>query len=119
MVEMIEALYLEGSFTNCELFLLTDNIVLDYEFYKGYSSSKHYFELILRLRKLDMDGEIIIHLVYISGKRMIDSGVDGLFREDITKGVPKLGSLRKNPSHNRLGKILVDRERDTTSYDPG
>ena len=34
-----------------------------------------------------MDGMVIIHLVHISGRRMIVSGVDGLSRGDITKGV--------------------------------
>ena len=86
-VETLEALYLEGKVTNCELFLLTDNIVVEYAFYKGSSSAKHLVELILRLRKLEMDGEVIIRLVHISGTRMIDSGVDGLSRGDITKGV--------------------------------
>ena len=36
-----------------------------------------------------MEGSLIIHLIYISGKRMIISGVDGLSREDLTKGVMK------------------------------
>ena len=87
LLETLEALYVEGRLTNCELCLLSNNIVAEYVFYKGSSSSKHLFELILRLRKLEMDGEVIIHLVHISGRMMIDSGFDGLSRGDITKGV--------------------------------
>ena len=87
LVETLESLYLKGKLSNCEIFLLTDNIVADYAFYKGSSSSKHLFELILRLRILEMKGSLIIHLIHISGKRMIESGVDGLSRGDITKGV--------------------------------
>jgi len=87
LVEILEGLYVKRKLSNYEIFLLTDNIVADYAFYKGSSSSKHLFELILRLRRLEMEGSLIIHLIHISGKRMIDSGVDGLSRGDITKGV--------------------------------
>ena len=70
-------------------FLLTDNIITDYAFHTESSSSNHLFELIVRLRKLEMEGSLIIHLIHISGKRMIKSGVGGLSRGDLTKGVMK------------------------------
>ena len=83
LVETLEGLYLKRKLSNCKICLLTDNIVADYAFYKGSSSSKRLFELILQLRRLEIERSLIIHLIHISGKRMIDSGVDGLLRGDI------------------------------------
>ena len=83
LVETLEGLYLKMKLSNCEVCLLTDNIVADYAFYKGSSSSRRLFELILQLRRLEIERSLIIHLIHISGKRMIDSGVDGLLRGDI------------------------------------
>jgi hypothetical protein len=34
-----------------------------------------------------MDGDIFDHLIWVSGKRMIAQGADGLYREDLAKGV--------------------------------
>jgi hypothetical protein len=40
------------------------------------SSSPLLFELVLRLKKMEMEHNIIIHVVHVSGKRMIDQGTD-------------------------------------------
>lgn len=41
---------------DCEVFLLTDNMVAKNAFYKGTSLSGTLFNLILRLRKLELEG---------------------------------------------------------------
>ena len=69
--------------------LLADNLVAENAFYKDTSSSETLFGLILRLRKLELEGDIILHMIHVSGKRMIASGVDALLRGDTTKGVMK------------------------------
>ena len=74
---------------DCEVFLLTDNLVAENSFYKGTSSSETLFGLILRLRKLELEGDIILHMIHVLGKRMIASGVDVLSKRDTTKGVMK------------------------------
>ena len=79
----------QGILKDCELFLFTDNFVADCVYYKGSSSSRALFLLILRLRKIQMAGDMIIHLIHISGKRMIASGIDGLSREVCNEGVMK------------------------------
>ncbi len=45
--------------------------------------------LILRLRVLEMKTGMILHLVHVSGKRMITQGTDGLSRGDHSSGVMK------------------------------
>ena len=82
LIDTVERLYNEKILINCELFLFTDNLVVDCVYDKGYSTSKTLFLLILRLRKLQMKSDLILHVMHISGKRMIESGVDSLSRGD-------------------------------------
>jgi hypothetical protein len=43
------------------------------------STSKKLFDLVLRLRKIEMEGDLFIHLVHVLGTQMIWSGAaDGL-----------------------------------------
>jgi hypothetical protein len=70
-----------------ELFLFTDNFTTESVFYRGDARSPDLFNLVLRLRKLEMLHGMFIHVIWISGKRMIAQGVDGLSRGDLTMGV--------------------------------
>ena len=56
-------------------------------FWKGTSHSKKLCDLVVRLRKLEMDTGMILHVIHVSGRRMILSGVDGLSRGDHTTGI--------------------------------
>jgi hypothetical protein len=56
-------------------------------FFKGTSRSSLLFELVLRLRTIEMKGDLFIHLVWVTGTRMIEQGTDGLFRGDLSNGV--------------------------------
>lgn len=47
-------------------------------FYKESSSSKPLFDLMLRLGKTEMEGQLILHVAHIVGTRMIEEGGDGL-----------------------------------------
>ncbi len=87
LVDGIELDYREGLLDGVELFFFTDNQVAERAYYKGTSSSRTLFNLILRLRKIEMEGRMIIHVIHISGKRMIACGVDGLSRGDTSEGI--------------------------------
>ena len=87
LVETIESLYSEGKLRYCKIFLLTDNIVTDYAYYKGSSSCKALFDLVLRLRLVQQKGGLMLHVVNVAGTRMIQSGVDGLSRDETGEGV--------------------------------
>ena len=89
LVNCVEKLYGEGHLKDCELFSHTNNLVTDCTYYKGSSSSRTLFLLILRLRKVQMAGDMILHVNHISGKRMITSGIDGLSRGVTNEGVMK------------------------------
>ena len=72
LVETVESLYLEDKLRDCEIFLFTDNIVADYASYKGSSSCRALFDLMLRLRKFKQKGVLMLHVVYVAGTRMIN-----------------------------------------------
>ena len=69
------------------MFLFTDNSTAESVYFKGNSSSRKLFELMLRLRKLEMDASLILHVVSVAGTRMIKEGRDGDTRGDLTQGV--------------------------------
>ena len=63
-----------------ELFVFTDNVTAESAFFKGTSSSRKLFELMLSLHQLQMHTGIPLHVIHITGKRMISQGTDGLSR---------------------------------------
>jgi hypothetical protein len=67
--------------------MFTDNSTAEAAFFKGTSTSEKLFNLVLRLRKIEMKGQLFIHLIHVAGTRMIWSGVDGLSRGDHNGGV--------------------------------
>jgi len=73
--------------TGSELFVFTDNMVAESTYYKGSSSSLKLHQMVLELRKMEMEGQFIIHFIWISGDRMIAQGSDGLSRGDFSSGV--------------------------------
>jgi hypothetical protein len=56
-------------------------------FWKGTAKSKKLFPLILELKMIEMDFDLILHVVHVSGKRMIRQGSDGLSRADHSQGI--------------------------------
>jgi hypothetical protein len=83
----LEAQVADGRLRGAEVFLFTDNSTAESVFYKGNSSSKHLFELVLRLRKLEMSGDLVLHVVHVAGTRMVAEGADGGSRGDLNQGV--------------------------------
>lgn len=86
LVEALEAKGAAGDLTGVECFFCTDNSVAEAAHGKGYSQSPALCDLVLRLYLLEMRHSMILHLVHVSGKRMIHSGGDGLSRGDKASG---------------------------------
>ena len=76
-----------GRLKNCEFFLFTDSSTAEGCFHKGTSQSKRLHMLVLSLRTLELEYGMTIHLIHISGKRMIAQGTDGCSRGSLTEGV--------------------------------
>ena len=75
----------EHDLRGSEIFIFTDNSTAEAAYWKGTSCSEQLFELVLRLKELEMF--LQIHVVHISGKRMIVEGTDGLSWADHGEGV--------------------------------
>ena len=76
-----------------ELFLFINNEVAERIHFRGSSKSSRLHQTILELRKTELDGDLIIQFVWISGKGMIAQGTDGLSRADLSSGV--MGGQKK------------------------
>ena len=106
LVEDLEAEAREGNLNKCEMFLFTDNSTAESAFYKGSSSSKKLHALVLRLHKLTIDHSMLLHLVHVSGTRMIAQGTDGCSRGVLLEGVMAGNDML---SYIDLDKTAVDR----------
>ena len=87
LVNAIGAEAKAGRLQNCELFMFTDNSTAESCFYRGTSKSRQLHRLILDLRMMEMDFGLTIHIIHISGKRMIAQGTDGCSRGSLMEGV--------------------------------
>ena len=79
----------KGTMKGAEIFIFTDNSTAESAYFKGTSSSKLLFNIILRLRKLECLCKVKIHFIHVAGSRMISQGTDGLSRGDLMEGVMK------------------------------
>jgi hypothetical protein len=87
LVEALERTVEEHDMHGCEIFIFTDNSTAEAAFWKGTSKSRLLFELVLRLKELELKHGLQLHVVHVSGKRMIAEGTDGLSRADHGEGV--------------------------------
>jgi hypothetical protein len=87
LVVRLEELVKDGTLQGAEVFLFTDNSTAEAVYYKGNSSSRTLFELMLRLRELEMRGDLKLHVIHVAGTRMQDEGADGSSRGDQSSGV--------------------------------
>ena len=87
LVETLEEHITTSDAKGIELFIFTDNSTAEAAFYKGTSSSIKLFDLVVRLKSLEMDHSCLIHFVHIAGTRMISQGTDGISRGDFNAGV--------------------------------
>eukprot|EP00978_Attheya_sp_CCMP212_P011755 scaffold29206_cov30-Attheya_sp.AAC.3 len=87
LVLFMEKLFGNGEMDGCEMFMFTDNSTAEAAFWKGMSKSRKLFELVLRLKKMEARHDLILHVVHVSGRRMIHQGTDGITRGDQSQGV--------------------------------
>ena len=81
--------YLERGYIpfGSELFIFTDNKVAERTYFKGSGGTKQLHELVLQLREIEMTGQLHIRTIWVAGTRLIDKGIDGLSRGDVSSGV--------------------------------
>jgi hypothetical protein len=67
LVETLELEAMEGRLQGSEVFVFTDNSTAEAAFFKGTSSSPLLFDLVLRLRKLEVAQQCLLHVVHVAG----------------------------------------------------
>jgi len=87
IVSAIEEDTRQGSLIGSHLIMATDNQVVEACFYKGNSTSKKLYNLVLRVRELELKNSMKIFITHVSGTRMIAQGTDGLSRGSVDQGV--------------------------------
>ena len=63
-----------------EFFVFMDNMVLESVFSKRTSKIPSLFEIVLRLHQENIRGELIFYVVHIVGTRMVEEGIDSIYR---------------------------------------
>ena len=87
VVEALEDAEANGDLWDALVFFCTDNSTAEAAIYKGTSSSLVLYDLVLRLKKLEMRTGCQILVTHVSGKRMIAQGTDGVSRGNLSEGV--------------------------------
>jgi hypothetical protein len=87
LTDSIKRLGHDTILANHEVFVMTYITAFEGAYYKGHLSSAKLNDIVFRLHKAKRDGGFILHVLYISGKRMKATGVDGLSRGDLTEGM--------------------------------
>jgi hypothetical protein len=87
LVESIKTEVRDRGLTDCEIFIFTDNTTAEAAYWKGTSKSEWLFDLVLRLRFLEINQDLIIHVIHVAGTRMQAQGTDGISRGDKSMGV--------------------------------
>jgi hypothetical protein len=84
LVDALEEKVKTGVIDGSEIFMFSDKSVTERAYFRGTSSSKQLFLLVVRLRNVEMRAGCTICLVHVSGARMIASGIDGVSRGELT-----------------------------------
>jgi hypothetical protein len=87
LVDTLEEINISKGLSGSEIFLFTDNSTAESAFYNGSSKSEKLFELVLRIKKLEMHNQAKVHIIHVSGERMKVQGSDGLSRGNLNIGV--------------------------------
>jgi hypothetical protein len=87
LVDTVKVEARAGRLQGCKFFLFTDNSTAKSCYYHGSSKSKQLYLLVLEPQMLEMKFGLTIHIVHISGKRMIAQGTDGCSRGSLMEDV--------------------------------
>ena len=94
-----------------EIFFLTEKSVVEAVYYRGKSSDKEIFELMLRLVYLELMGCFRLHIIWASGTRKTAAVIDGFKKGCLIYRIASSGfSLDFMPLHEtgfeRLAPML-------------
>ena len=83
----------KGQLDGADIFLFTDNSTTECVFHNGTSTNKTLFDLVLRIKVIQLRHTAKIHVIHVAATRMICQGTDGLLRGNLFKGVLMSGGM--------------------------
>jgi hypothetical protein len=90
----------EGRLKGADIFLFTDNQEAEGAYCRGTSPSRALFDLVVTLCKLQMEYDVVLHVIWIAGTHMIQQGTDGLSRgEEMVPAIQGLSLVGLAPLH--------------------
>ena len=87
VVETLEEEYEAGRLSAGMVILATDNSTVECALYKGNSSNEKLFDLVVRLKNLELKSSTKFIITHVSGERMKSQGTDGISRGQLREGV--------------------------------
>ena len=85
LVARMEAVVRTRGLQQQELFIITDEMVFKGTFYRRHLDSRKLNDPVFRVKNLERQEEMILHMVHIAGMKA--SGVDGLSWGNLIEGV--------------------------------
>jgi hypothetical protein len=76
-----------GKLHQAEVFIYTDNTTAERVYYKGNFPSRKLFEPVLHLQNLEMHAGLLLHVIHVTGTRMIAQGTVGLLWDLLTEPI--------------------------------
>ena len=89
-----------------EVFSFTNNEVMERTYTKGSSKNPKLHDLIVVLWKLQMEGMLIIHFIWISGTRMILQGTDAFSRGEVSTSEMSVDKFLESLPLNKTAFVL-------------
>ena len=83
----VEEADLKGRLEGSTVILATSNEVVELFLYKGNSTSENIFELVVRLRTVEIKFSTKLLVAYVYGKQMMTQGTDAVSRGSLKGGV--------------------------------
>ena len=87
VVETLEDEFNSNRLKDALVILATDNSTVECALYKGNSSSERLFDLVVRLKDLELKSGSKFIITHVSGERMKAQGTDGISRGQLREGV--------------------------------
>jgi hypothetical protein len=83
-----------SKYNGCVLYVCTDNSTTAYAVERGSSASRRLLELVRRIRLAEATLKCLVVVVWISGKKIIEAGADGVSRDVFGEGLTGTGPER-------------------------
>eukprot|EP00957_Ditylum_brightwellii_P014648 1103738-Ditylum_brightwellii.AAC.1 len=108
LVDMLEDKELGGRLEGVEVLIFTDNTTTEGAFYKCTLSSRHLYDQILHLNKMQLQHKCKVHIIHVAGTQMIAQGTNALSQGNLDEGVMKGQCMVSSVPINKSALSICD-----------